>query len=133
MSDDRVVLDASAVLALLNAESGAEEVQAVIGRSVVSAVNVAEVAGKLADHGMSDAGIRKALGIGFDALPFGAEETALMPKLRRATKKHGLSLGDRCCLATAMVNGCPVLTADQAWAKVKVRGLKIVVLAERVK
>jgi len=89
------------------------------------------VAGKLADHGLSDANIRIALGIGFDTLPFGADEVSVMPKLRRATKPYGLSLGDRCCLATALVQKCPVLTADRVWAGVKVRGLKITVLDDR--
>lgn len=131
MSDGQIVLDASALLALLNDEPGAGEVQAVIGNAVVSTVNVAEVAGKLADHGLSDANIRIALGIGFDTLPFGVDEVSVMPKLRRATKPYGLSLGDRCCLATALVHKCPVLTADRAWAGVKVRGLKITVLDDR--
>ena len=131
MSDGQVVLDASALLALLNEEPGASEVQAVIGDAVVSTVNLAEVAGKLSDHGMTDATIHKALSIGFDTLPFGADEVSVMPKLRRATRKHGLSLGDRCCLASALVQKCPVLTADRVWAKVKIRGLKITVLDDR--
>lgn len=131
MSDGQVVLDASALLALLNDEPGASDVQAVIGDAVVSTVNVAEVVGKLADHGMNDANIRTALAIGFDTVPFGADEVAVMPKLRRATKQHGLSLGDRCCLATALVRKCPVLTADRVWAKAKIRGLRITVLDDR--
>ena len=57
-----------------------------------------------------------ALGIGFDTLSFGADEVAVMPKLRRATKPYGLSLGDRCCLATALVQNSPALTADRVWA-----------------
>lgn len=126
-----MILDASAVLALLNAEPGAEEVRAVIGDAQMSAVNVAEVAGKLADAGMPDSQIKRALAIGFDTLPFGEGEIALMPKIRTATKKYGLSLGDRCCLVTALAYKEPVLTADRAWAKVKVRGLKIGVLEER--
>ncbi len=126
-----MILDASAVLALLNNEPGAEEVRAVIGNAEMSAVNVAEVAGKLADAGMPDAHIMRALAIGFDTLPFGEDEIALMSSIRKATKKHGLSLGDRCCLVTALVHKRPVLTADRAWANVKVRGLRIEVLKER--
>jgi len=118
VSEGRIVLDASALLALLNEEPGAGEVQAVIGNAVESTVNVAELAGKLADHGLSDANIRIALGIGFDTLPFGADEVSMMPKLGRVTKPYGLALGDRCCLATALVQKCPVLTADRVWAGV---------------
>ena len=126
-----MILDASALLALLNDEPGAEEVRAAIGDARMSAVNVAEVAGKLADNGVPDAHIRRALAIGFDTLPFGEDEIALMAKVRKATMKHGLSLGDRCCLATALVHSQSVLTADRAWAKVKIRGLRITIIKER--
>ncbi len=126
-----MILDASAVLALLNDEPGADEVQHIIGHSRVCAVNVAEVAGKLADHGMLDKQIAAVLAIGFDTLPFGDDEIALIPRICKATKTLGLSLGDWCSLAAALAHGEPVLTADRAWAKVKIRGLKIVVLSDR--
>ncbi len=35
--------------------------------------------------------------------------------LRSATRAHGLSLGDRACLALARSAGLPVLTADREW------------------
>jgi ribonuclease VapC len=120
-----VILDASALLALLNNEHGGEEVRAVIGDAHMSSVNVAEAAGKLADAGMPNAQIKRALAVGFETLPFGDDEIVLMPKVRKLTKKHGLSLGDRCCVATALARKQPVLTADRAWAKLKIRGLKI--------
>lgn len=116
---------------MLNNEAGANEVQAIISTAAASAVNVAEVASKLADHGLTDSEIRQVLEIGFDTLPFGSDEIAVMPKLRRETVKYGLSLGDRCCLATALVNGGEVITADRAWARVAIPGLKITVLQER--
>ena len=128
MSEPDVILDASAVLALLNAEPGALEVQEVVANAAVSAVNLAEVSGKLADYGMTDDMIGKALRIGFDTLEFGPAELKLMPRLRRDTSKHGLSLGDRCCLATALARGRPVLTADRAWANLAIRELKIGVI-----
>ena len=131
MSDGRILLDASAVLALINDEPGAGEVQSIIGRAVVSSVNAAEVAGKLADHGLTDNQIQTILAVGFDTLPFGAEETAIVPKLRRETAEYGMSLGDRCCLATALTHNYPVLTADRVWAKLKIRGLKVSVLGAR--
>ena len=131
MNDRSVILDASAILALLNVEPGAAEVRTVVAGSAVSTINLAEVAGKLADYGMTDASIQSALRIGFDTVVFGPDELALMPKVRRDTAKYGLSLGDRCCLATALVRKQPVMTADRAWAKVKIRGLKITVIGER--
>ena len=126
-----VVLDASAVLALLNDEPGADEVLAVLGGAGVSSANVAEVAGKLADHGLSDASIHQALDIGFETLLLGEAEIAVMGQVRRATRAYGLSLGDRCCLATALTNECAALTADRDWKKVNLKGLKIRVLEAR--
>lgn len=126
-----IILDASAILALLNSEPGAAEVQAVVTDSAVSTVNLAEVAGKLADHGMTDSTIERALRIGFDTLAFGPDELKLMPILRRSTVKYGLSLGDRCCLATAMARKRPVMTADRAWTKVNIPGLAINVIGAR--
>ncbi len=127
-----MILDASAILALLNAESGANEVQAVVANSAVSAVNLAEVTGKLADYGMTDNMIEQALRIGFETIAFGPAEVNMMPKLRRETTRLGLSLGDRCCLATALVRKRPVLTADRAWDNIRVRGLEIRMIGERV-
>ena len=121
----KVVLDASALLALLADEPGASEVAAIISDSMISSVNLAEVAGKLADYGMSDAKIRKALSIGVDIVNFTAEHAVATARLRRKTTALGLSLGDRACLATAMVAKVPALTVDAAWKKVKVQGVKV--------
>lgn len=131
MNDRSVILDASAILALLNSEPGADEVQAVVASSAVSAVNLAEITGKLADYGMTDSTIEKALRIGFDTLEFGPAEVSVMPQLRRDTVRHGLSLGDRCCLATALAQRRRVLTADRAWANLRIQGLKVGVIGER--
>ncbi len=128
MTNDRFVLDASAILALLNEEAGAARVLEVIGRGLVSTVNAAEVMGKLADYKMSNDDIYLALNIGFDLVPFGEDELSLMGIIRRATSKHGLSLGDRACLATGMRHRCRIITADRAWAAVDLRGLDIEIL-----
>ena len=126
-----MILDASALLALLNDESGADEVRSAIGQAKMSAVNVAEVVGKLADYGMPDPQIRRVLELGFATLPFGEDEIAFMGKVRKATRNLGLSLGDRCCLASALTYGEAVLTADRTWEKVNIRGLTVEVLRER--
>ena len=47
-----MLLDASALLALLNHEPGSELVEEQIPGAFISTVNLAEVAGKLADLGM---------------------------------------------------------------------------------
>jgi ribonuclease VapC len=59
MSGSRVVLDASALLALINQEPGFEKVAAVISTACMSSVNVAEVVSKLMDKGFSEVEIRE--------------------------------------------------------------------------
>ena len=115
------VMDASAILALVRGEPGADVVRARIPRSVVSTVNVAEVGTKLVDWGMSSAGLRRViLNLGFEVRPFDADQAAAAAALRVAARSHGLSLGDRACLALAQSTGLPVLTADRAWRGVDV-------------
>lgn len=115
------VLDASAILALVRGEPGADVVRGRIPRSLVSTVNVAEVGTKLVDWGMSRAGLRRVvLGLGFEVRPFDANQALAAAVLRAATRSRGLALGDRACLALAQSTGLPVLTADRAWRGVGV-------------
>jgi PIN domain nuclease of toxin-antitoxin system len=115
-----VVLDASALLALLNDEPGAEEVETALAESIVSAVNLSEVAAILADIGMPPREVRAILG-GFDLpiAPFDDELALLAAELRPATRALGLSLGDRACLALAKSRRLAALTADRAWSRLK--------------
>ncbi len=111
------VLDASAVLALLQSEPGAAVVQAAVTTgAAISAVNLAEVVGKLADAGVPSAGIRAALaGLGLEIVPLDAALAERVGLLRPATRTAGLSLGDRACLALAEHRGLPALTTERAW------------------
>jgi PIN domain nuclease of toxin-antitoxin system len=119
------VVDASAILALVKGEPGAGIVRARISRSVVSTVNVAEVGTKLVDWGMTGAGLRHViLNLGFEVRPFDFDQALAAAALRTATRSHGLSLGDRACLALAQSTGLPVLTADRAWRGV---GLEVAI------
>lgn len=110
------VVDASALLALLNEEPGGSAVAEVLPRSAISAVNLAEVVAKLVDAGMPGQEARAILeDLKLDVQPFDAELAYLSGALRTATKKLGLSLGDRACLALGLRLGVPVLTTDHAW------------------
>jgi PIN domain nuclease of toxin-antitoxin system len=116
-----MILDASAVLALLNAEPGADVVESRLSGAVISTVNLAEVESKLADCGMSDAEIRRVVdALGLEVLPFDREMARRAGRLQPATRPFGLSLGDRACLASALVTGLPVLTADRKWTSLDV-------------
>jgi|APTNR8051073442_1049403.scaffolds.fasta_scaffold25209_3 PIN domain nuclease of toxin-antitoxin system len=109
-------MDASAVLALLNGESGADRVAMRLAGSVISTVNLAEVHSKLADYGMSDGEIGEVTdALGLEPVPFDAGMAQRAGRLRPLTRALGLSLGDRACLALAVAVQLPVLTAEQAW------------------
>jgi len=111
------VIDASALLALLNAEPGATTVAAILEADArVSTVNLAEVVGKLNDYGMSDDDIGETLdNLGLVVEPFTEEQALQSGALRRATREAGLSLGARACLALATVTESVAVTADRRW------------------
>jgi PIN domain nuclease of toxin-antitoxin system len=114
------VLDASALLAYLNGEPGAQRVQQCIeqGQAIMSSVNLAEVLSKCADQGMSSAdqaALCAALPLEISAFDTAVALTSAA--LRSSTRAQGLSLGDRCCLALAQSRNATALTADQAWSR----------------
>jgi PIN domain nuclease of toxin-antitoxin system len=110
------VLDASALLCLINGEPGADRVAAVLPRAVVSAVNLAEVATKLSDLGADVETARALLApLHLVVAPFDEGAAFATGALRAATRDQGLSLGDRACLALAAERGATALTADKVW------------------
>lgn len=110
------VLDASAVLAWLRDESGADVVQSHLDAAVISAVNLSEVHQKLAQRGVdADRTVAQLRTLGIRTEPVGAADAITAAKLWPATRAAGLSLGDRCCLALAARTGGPAVTADTAW------------------
>lgn len=117
-----VVLDASAVLALLADEPGAATVAAAISEgAAIGAVNLAEVLAKLVDVGMPEAeAVAVVEGLGLEVVPFDEATAVVTARLRAPTGAHGLSLGDRAALALALIRGEPVLTTDRAWSTVDV-------------
>ena len=113
----KVVIDASALLALLNAESGADVVAEALPGGVISAVNLSEVVAKLCEAGMPEKAIHQALQpLGLESVPFDEEQAYQAGLLRIATKNMGVSLGDRACLSLAKMRGAVALTADRTWA-----------------
>jgi ribonuclease VapC len=118
VTDGRVVLDASALLAILNRESGADEVAAHLPRALVSTVNLSEVVAVLVTHGMPGAAVHRAIdGLALTVVDFDAEQAYAAGFLRVATRASGLSLGDRACLSLAAQLEIPVLTADRCWTE----------------
>ncbi|MEG8048236.1 type II toxin-antitoxin system VapC family toxin [Sphingomonas aerolata] len=121
-----VVMDASAVLALVRDEPGADKVTPHVGRSAISAVNLQEVIKELLLSGLDAATIRELLDeLRLDVRSHDVEAAYAAAGLHTQTKEFGRGLGDRSCLALAMQLGVPALTADREWKKVKVKGLKV--------
>lgn len=126
-----VVVDASAVLALLYREPGEEEIRKRLrgAEAIINAVNFSEVAAKLSEgrlaegahNGSSEGGfdaqeIREAIGaLALEVRPFDDDTALAAGLLRVATKDRGLSLGDRACVAHARQIGGVALTVDRAW------------------
>jgi ribonuclease VapC len=120
-----VVLDASAVLALLNVEPGADLVTAALEDALVSTVNYAEVFSKLVEKGAPHADAKAALRIIEGAVAdYDLDLAQRTGAMRSDTKSRGLSLADRACLALAERERLPALTGDRRW-KGAVAGIEV--------
>ncbi len=114
-----VVLDASALLCLLNDEPGADQVSDVLTRSVIGATNLAEVVSKLRERGLSLDEVREALGgLQLDVRALSPAQAFIIGDLHPTTRSLGLSLGDWACIALAMDLQAEVFTTDAALAGV---------------
>lgn len=115
------VLDASAVLAVIQEEPGAKRIEAHLDTGCISVVNLAEIVGKLQDRGLGDSEIDKLIALlDLDTRILDKEGAVFMGKLRQTTKVAGLSLGDRACLALAHSLGATAITMDRAWKKLDI-------------
>ncbi len=118
------VLDASALLAYLRDEPGADAVADEIATgATISTVNLGEVLSRVADRGADPARVTRQMtdrGLLDGAIavePFTVADAVEVARLRPLTRTHGLSLGDRACLALAQRFDAPVVTADTAWSR----------------
>lgn len=121
-----VVFDASAVIALLRAEPGAELIKRHADNAAMSAVNLQEVVKELLAAGIEIPAAREMLAeLHIDVRPHTAEDAFDAAQLVKATRQHGRGLGDRSCMALAIRLGVPALTTDRAWAKLEIPGLTV--------
>lgn len=110
------VLDASAVLALLNEEPGHEQVMAVLPTAAIGTVNLTEVISKLCEHGVPcEAALEAVQCLGVEIVVHSPALALRAGELRPVTKPFGLSLGDRACLALGRERNAPVITAERHW------------------
>lgn len=115
------VVDASAVLAFVNNEPGSEAVESVLDNAIISTVNLAEVGAKLVDKGMTVEEARQVrTSLGLQVRDFDESLAEESVRLRSVTKSGGVSLGDRACLALAVLEKAEVLTTDRIWAELDI-------------
>ncbi|HLY59908.1 MAG TPA: type II toxin-antitoxin system VapC family toxin [Terriglobia bacterium] len=126
---NKIVLDASALLAVLNQEPGWESLSPeILLRAILSTVNLAEVHTKLVRRGVpAEEAWEDATSLIAESVPFTQEHARIAGGLVAQTQSLGLSLGDRACLALALDTKSPVYTTDRSWKNLKV-GVRIHVL-----
>ncbi|GIW86410.1 MAG: hypothetical protein KatS3mg108_0734 [Isosphaeraceae bacterium] len=122
------VLDASALIAFLRNEPGADNVRAILPSACISAVNLAETYGKLVQYGKRlDDTVRLIARLRLRVVPFDADQASIAASLWVPTRSAGLSLGDRSCLALALHLNAPAVTAERAWAACEL-GVRLVMI-----
>jgi PIN domain nuclease of toxin-antitoxin system len=115
-----VVLDASAVIAVLNSEPGAEVVLGSMAHAFISAVNYSEVIKKTVERLQERTPIRALLrSYWIEIVPFDETLATVAGELFGPTKQHGLSFADRACLALGLQRKCKVLTSEGRMGLVK--------------
>ena len=110
------VLDSSAILAAMLGEPGGDLAGSMLASGIVSTANVAEVFSKLSEKGMLDEEtVFDFRQLGLEIVDHDLEQAIKVAELRPLTKHLGLSLGDRSCLALAILRNATAITADRSW------------------
>ena len=128
MNDGAIIADASAVLALLKQEPFGRFDARRLFRAIISAVNLSEVLERLCSGGLSELEADEAVAtLNLRVEVFDESQARLAAYLRPQTRRAGLSLGDRACLALGISLGQPVVTADRAWATIDI-GVEVILI-----
>jgi len=121
------VLDSSAILAVLNAESGAERAISFFANGIVSSVNVVEVLTKIVERGQNIKTARETFDLlQLEVVDLDYRQAAKAAELRPLTQHLGLSLGDRSCLALAILRDTTAVTADRDWKELTVCPVEVI-------
>ena len=122
----KIILDASALLALIKNETGASIVEGLLGQVVMSSINVSEVASILLESEMNSQEAQECLlPLISIIIPFDEEQAFYTAELRKHTKNQGLSLGDRACISLGIKMNLPVYTADRIWKNIRLDNVEI--------
>jgi PIN domain nuclease of toxin-antitoxin system len=114
------VLDASALLAFANDEPGADRVRPLLAGAYMSALNWCEVVERALAWRLDVIDLRiEAETAGLEIVPFDTADAERAATLREATRRHGLGIADRACLALAQRLGVAAVTADRSWTSLE--------------
>lgn len=117
----KYVLDASALMVLINEEHGHEKIADYLPESCMSAVNLSEVISILHSTTMPIKEIKRLIqDLVHAVIPFDEIHAYETAELRFLTKDNGLSLGDRACIALGKIKNLSVITADKVWASLNI-------------
>jgi ribonuclease VapC len=123
----RVVFDASAALAVIRDEVGANTIWAYCGEGLISAVNLQEVVKTLLWNGIGiDLARRYVDDLHLDTRSHQVDDAYHAAQLVQYTSSIGSGIGDRSCLALAIAEGLPALTTDRAWSRLTIPGLQVI-------
>jgi ribonuclease VapC len=112
-----LLVDASVVLAVYIGEAGSKSAEKLLHGSAISVVNLSEVYRKLVDSGVGLADAVDTIGqFQLESIAFDDRQAVEAARLRPLTRQIGASFADRACLGLAILEGCPVLTADRKWS-----------------
>ncbi len=121
------VLDASAVTAYLYGEIGADKVEILLENSIISWINSTEVLTKLVHDGLTIIEAKETFDkLNLEVAEFSEDQSHKTAELRPLTKHLGLSLGDRYCLALAIIENLPAVTADKNWANLNLCRIELI-------
>jgi len=113
------VIDASALLAVLQKEIGYLTVVPLLNGAYISTVNLSEVLQKVEQKGLKISNLVNSLqALGLHLVSFTPEQAELTASLWKTTQLYGLSLGDRACLGLAQSLNATAITADKAWVNI---------------
>jgi len=125
----KMIFDASALLALLQEEKGCEHIEKHLSHAIMSSVNFSEVISVLINAGITEKdALTHITALVKEIIPFDSEQAYQAARLRAGTKKYGLSLGDRACIALGQLYKVTILTADKIWSNLSLQDVKIEVI-----
>jgi PIN domain nuclease of toxin-antitoxin system len=113
-----IVLDTSALVALLCREPGHEVVASHWAEACISVVNLSETLARMAREGVEPRALKQHLDdLGLGIIDFDPAQAVIAGEIREHARSHGVGLADCCCLALALHMARPVLTADRPWLR----------------